>query len=66
LGVDLGNGQEARISMVTGALTFLRVDPTNRAFVARFIGAVTWIESSGATFHCKMDTPIWGAPGPFA
>lgn len=65
LGVDLGNGQQARISMVTGALTFSRVDPTNRAFVARFIGGVTWTEPSGATFQCKMDTPVWGAPGPF-
>jgi hypothetical protein len=64
-GVDLGNGQQARISMVTGALTFSRVDPTNRAFVARFIGSVTWTEPSGATFQCKMDTPVWGAPGSF-
>jgi hypothetical protein len=66
LAVDLGNGQAARISMVTGALTLLRVDPTNRAFVGRFIGSVTWTESSGVTFHCKMDTPVWGAPGPFS
>ena len=65
LGVDLGNGEKAGISVVTGALTFSRVDPTNRAFVARFIGVLTWTEPSGATFQCKMDTPIWGAPGPF-
>jgi hypothetical protein len=64
--VDLGNGQQARISMVTGALTFSRVDPTNRAFVARFIGGVTWTEPSGATFQCTIDTPVWGAPGGFA
>jgi len=65
-GVDLGNGQQARISMVMGGLTFSHVDPTNRAFVARFIGVVTWTEPSGATFQCQVDTPVWGAPGPFA
>jgi hypothetical protein len=66
LGVDLGNGQQAHISKVTGGLTFSRVDPTNRAFVARFIGVVTWTEPSGATFQCQVDAPVWGAPGPFA
>jgi hypothetical protein len=64
-GVDLGNGEPAQISMVTGALTFSRVDLTNRAFIARFTGDVTWTESSGATVLCTLDTPVWGAPGQF-
>ena len=63
--VDLGDGRQARISKVTGTLTFSRVDPTNRAFVAQLTGDVTWTEPSGATFQCQMDAPIWGGPGPF-
>ena len=65
VGADL-NGQRARISMVTGALTLDIVDPTQRAFEGRFTGAVTWIEASGAMVQCKIDTPVWGAPGPFS
>jgi hypothetical protein len=62
--VDVG-GQQARVSSDSGAMTFIRVDPSNRAFVARFDGSVTWTESSGATFSCSVDAPLWGAPGEF-
>jgi len=62
--VDVG-GRQARVSRATGAMTFTRVDPSNRAFVARFDGSVTWTEPSGATFSCSVDGPLWGAPGGF-
>jgi hypothetical protein len=51
--------------MVTGALALDVVDPSKRAFEGQFTGAVTWIEASGETVQCKIDTPVWGAPGPF-
>ena len=62
--VDVG-GRQARVSGTSGAMTFLRVDPSNRAFVARFDGSVTWTEPSGATFSCSVAGPLWGAPGGF-
>jgi hypothetical protein len=62
--VDVG-GRQAHVSSATGALTVTRVDPSNRAFVAQFNGSVTWTESSGATFSCSVDGPLWGAPGDF-
>lgn len=64
LGVDVG-GQNAHVSSTTGTLTFIRVDPSNRAFIAQFDGAVTWTEPSGTTFSCSIDGPLWGAPGNF-
>jgi hypothetical protein len=65
LGVALPDGQQARASAISGTLNYDVVDPTNRAFEARFIGLVTWTEPSGATFQCEMDSMIWGAPGGF-
>jgi len=65
LGVALPDGQQARASAISGNLDYYVVDPSNRAFEARFIGLVTWIEPSGATFDCKLDSMIWGAPGGF-
>jgi hypothetical protein len=62
--VDVGLRQ-ARASSMTGAMTFIRVDPSNRAFVAQFDGVVTWTDSSGTTFSCSVDGPLWGAPGDF-
>jgi hypothetical protein len=62
--VDVG-GHQARVSGTSGAMTFIRVDPSNQAFVARFDGSVTWTEPSGATFSCSVDGPLWGAPGGF-
>ena len=64
-GVVLGDGRKAAITMIAGALTFSRVDPANRAFVARFTGTVTWTESTGTSFSCAIDAPLWGAPGGF-
>jgi hypothetical protein len=61
---QVGN-DKARVTSVTGSLTFDRVDPTNRAFVAQFSGTVTWLEQSGRTFSCVVFDSIWGAPGPF-
>jgi hypothetical protein len=62
--VDVG-GRQARVSRTTGTMTFVRVDPSNRAFVARFDGVITWTEPSGATFSCAVGSSLWGAPGPF-
>ena len=64
-GVVLGDGRKAAITMIAGALTFSRVDAVNRAFVASFNGKVSWIDSTGATFTCAVDAPLWGAPGGF-
>jgi hypothetical protein len=65
LGVALPDGQQARASAISGSLNYYVVDPKNQAFEARFTGLVTWTEPSGATFQCKMDSMIWGAPGGF-
>jgi hypothetical protein len=62
--VDVG-GRRAGVSGVAGTLTFSRVDPTNRAFVARFQGTMTWKDAAGTTFSCAVDAPLWGAPGSF-
>jgi predicted small lipoprotein YifL len=62
--VDVG-GTRAGISSVSGTITFSRVDPANRSFIARFQGTMTWKEESGATFSCAVDAPFWGAPGSF-
>jgi hypothetical protein len=62
--VDLG-GRQVHASSTTGTLTFSRVDPSNQAFVAQFDGVVTWTASSGATFSCSVDGPLWGTPGAF-
>jgi hypothetical protein len=64
VGADL-NGERAQISNIKGALTFTVVSPTQRAFEGRFTGNVTWIEASGGTVQCKIDTALWGAPGNF-
>ena len=58
-------GQEATVSKVTGSLTYSRIDPSNRAFIAHFTGVVTWTDASGVTFNCSVDGPLWGAPGGF-
>jgi hypothetical protein len=63
--IDVG-GQGASVSGFADAITFSRVDPTNRAFVARLKGTMTWKRQSGATFSCTIDSPFWGAPGNFA
>jgi hypothetical protein len=65
LGVTLPDGQGARATAISGNLNYYVVDPKNQAFEARFTGLVTWTEPSGATFQCKMDSMIWGAPGGF-
>jgi hypothetical protein len=62
--IDLG-GESARVSSVTGALTFSRVDPTGRAFIGVFSGTVVWKTTSGAETSCTLDGPFWGAPGGF-
>jgi hypothetical protein len=59
------DGTLASVSGFAGAITFSRVDPTNRAFVARLKGTMTWTEQSGSTFSCQIDSPFWGAPGGF-
>jgi hypothetical protein len=55
----------ASITAMEGTLTFSRIDPVNRAFVARFHGSIAWTEPSGMKFACTIDAPFWGAPGPF-
>jgi hypothetical protein len=62
--IEIG-GQPAGLSGVTGTVTFSRVDPTGRAFVARFVGKMTWTQGSGSKFSCAVDAPFWGAPGAF-
>jgi len=62
--VDVG-GQGASVSGFTGTITFSRVDPTNRAFIARLQGTMTWRRQTGSTFSCQIDSPFWGAPGDF-
>ena len=59
------DGRRAGISGVSGTLSFSRVDPANRAFVAQLTGTMIWTDSSGATFSCAVDDPLWGAPGNF-
>jgi hypothetical protein len=63
--VDVGGGRTASLAKISGALTFSLVDPENRAFVAQFHGTAVWVETSGASFSCAIDTPVWGAPGMF-
>jgi hypothetical protein len=58
-------GQPAGLSGVTGTVTFSRVDPTGRAFVARLVGTMTWTQGSGSKVSCAVDAPFWGAPGSF-
>jgi hypothetical protein len=58
-------GRQASVSKITGSITFSRVDPSNRAFIARFSGVIIWTDASGATFSCTIDGPLWGAPGGF-
>ncbi len=58
-------GRMAGVSSVQGTVTFSRVDPSGRAFIAHLTGTVTWTEPSGATFSCAVDAPFWGAPGGF-
>jgi hypothetical protein len=58
-------GKPASVSSVAGTMSFSRVDPTARAFIARFQGAVTWTRPTGSTFSCALDGPFWGAPGSF-
>jgi hypothetical protein len=62
--VDVG-GLAASVSSVAGTVTFSRIDPTGRAFIARFMGTFIWKEASGSTFTCAVDAPFWGAPGGF-
>jgi hypothetical protein len=62
--VDVG-GHKAGVSSAAGTVTFSRVDPTGRAFIARFNGTITWKETTGSTFSCAVDAPFWGAPGGF-
>jgi hypothetical protein len=62
--VDVG-GRRATVTNVAGALMFSLVDPSNRAFVARFTGVITWTDTAGATFSCSVDAPLAGAPGAF-
>lgn len=62
--IDL-RGEPARVSSVTGTLTFSRVDPSGRAFIGAFSGTVTWKATSGAETTCTVDGPFWGAPGGF-
>jgi hypothetical protein len=57
--------RRAGVSGVAGSLTFSRIDPSSRAFAARFQGTMTWKDASGATFSCTLDGPLWGAPGSF-
>ena len=58
-------GQGASVSGFAGTITFSRVDQTNRAFIARLRGTMTWRRQSGSTFSCQIDSPFWGAPGAF-
>ncbi|HEV3030628.1 MAG TPA: hypothetical protein VG319_03250, partial [Polyangia bacterium] len=58
-------GLGANVSGFSGTITFSRVDQTNRAFIARLQGTMTWREQSGSTFSCQIDSPFWGAPGAF-
>jgi hypothetical protein len=46
-------------------MTFSRVDPTARAFIAHFKGTIGWKTTTGSTFSCAFDGPLWGAPGSF-
>jgi hypothetical protein len=62
--IDLA-GDSVRLSGVTGALTFSRVDPTARAFIGTFSGTLVWIDQAGAQTSCQVDGPLWGAPGDF-
>jgi hypothetical protein len=59
------SGKPAGVSSVTGTVTFSRLDPPGRAFVARFVGTMIWTQDSGLTFSCAVDAPFWGAPGGF-
>jgi hypothetical protein len=58
-------GEAATMSVVTGDLSFSRVDPTARAFIGAFKGTVVWTGTSGAQTTCQVDGPFWGAPGDF-
>jgi hypothetical protein len=58
-------GMSASVSGFVGAITFSRVDTTNRAFIAQLKGTMTWTEQSGSRFSCQIDSPFWGAPGAF-
>jgi hypothetical protein len=59
-------GLQAHVTKAEGTLTFSRVDPSNRAFIARFTGTLTWTtDPSPTTFTCTVDAPLWGAPGGF-
>jgi hypothetical protein len=58
-------GESARVSAVMGSLTFSRVDPSGRAFIGAFSGAVVWTGASGSQTTCQVDGPFWGAPGGF-
>jgi hypothetical protein len=63
--IDVGGSRRASVSSVVGTLSFSRVDPTNRAFVGHFTGTVFWTETTGSTFSCAVDAPLWGGPGGF-
>jgi hypothetical protein len=58
-------GEPATMSSVAGDLTFSKVDPTARSFIATFTGTVVWTSASGTRTSCQIDGPFWGAPGDF-
>jgi len=61
----IGDNVSASITKVDGALTFERVTPDERGFVAGFRGNVTMTDPTGATYSCFVDATIWAAPGGF-
>ncbi|HEY2900920.1 MAG TPA: hypothetical protein VGL59_10120 [Polyangia bacterium] len=57
-------GQTASVTDVAGTMTFLRLDPSARAFIGHFQGQIDWLGANGA-FSCTVDADLWGAPGGF-
>jgi hypothetical protein len=58
-------GVSARVSSVTGSLTFSRVDPDARAFIGSFAATLVWTATDGSQISCQSDGPFWGGPGGF-
>ncbi len=52
---------------LSGTVTFSKVDPVGRAFVALLVGgSVSYVGSNGETVTCKIpDTPFWAVQGQF-
>lgn len=62
--ITLGSVQ-AKLTTVTGGVTFSRVDPVGRAFAATIDAKAVWKPTSGPDITCDLRGPLWGAPGDF-